>query len=512
VTARTAPPARLHGARSVWLDPVVLAAVAVATLLRLWGLGSQSFWYDEWLTARAAEGTVGNLYRYVTEQAGIPPPFFVLEWLWARVFGTSEASLRCLPLLAGVATVAVVAWAASVWGANRTGVRLVAVLAATNPMLVWYSQEARPYSVVALLTGASLIPLRRWVVEGRRSQLGWWGFLAALVVAFHYYAIFVVLLEGLYVLARRRPERRDLVALLPAALVAVALLPFALDQTGRRENHRWIADWSLALRLRELRSSAITGPGVAGGSLLTIGTVAAVVLLGAMAAAWSDRSARRLLVVAGFGLGAVAAAWVTALIAVDGVVSRYFIGAVVVLIVGAAAATCTRHTARVAVVAGAALAVAGVGGVSTVQRDQHAQRQDWQAVADAVGHRSDGGSAILVVDRGSIIARPLTWYLPGRPVVGAGERTPVTDIYLLQLRDDDAACNWLVGLPCEYLFVGNRLHDDLARTFSEVERVPAGPFVLVHYRTAQPRDIGPEDFTGYDTPDLPLLIVVTPPA
>ena len=96
---------------------MLVVAIVVAVVLRLWGLGSQSLWYDEWLTARAAGGSLGDLYRYVTEQAGIPPTFFGLEWLWAQVFGTSEASLRALPVLAGIATVPVAAWAASAWGA-----------------------------------------------------------------------------------------------------------------------------------------------------------------------------------------------------------------------------------------------------------------------------------------------------------------------------------------------------------------------------------------------------------
>lgn len=505
----TGPPATADGvsvARRAGIDPVLAVTFAVAVALRLWGLGSQSFWYDEWLTARAAEGSLGNLYRYVTEQAGIPPTFFAIEWLWAQVFGTSEASLRFLPMLAGVATVPVAAWAASAWGATRTGVRIVAVLVATSPMLVWYSQEARPYSFVALLSAAALIPLRRWVDDGHRRDLGVWAFLGALTVAFHYYAIFVVVLQGLYLLVRRVPRLRDLVALIPAAVVAGALLPFALAQGGRRDNHRWIADWELALRLRELRSSALTGPGVSGGSLVWIGSVAAVVLLAAMAAAGRDRRARRLLVVAGIGLGAIAAGWAVALVGVDGFLSRYFIGAVVTLLIGAAAAASTRTTARVAVVAVAVLAVVGVAGVVSVQRDPHAQRHDWQAVADAFEDRSGSGPAALVVDRGTTIAGPLSWYLPDRQVVGPGERTAVTELDLLTLGHDDSTCNWVVGRPCGYLFVGNRLQGDVADEFVEVERVPAGPFVLVRYRSDHPVEIGPEDFTGFSTPDVPLII------
>jgi hypothetical protein len=488
-------------------DAVLVVAVVGAALLRIWGLGSQSFWYDEWLTAQSADGSLGNLYRYVTEQAGIPPTFFAMEWVWAQVFGVSEASLRVLPMLAGVATVPIAALAATTWGASRSGTRLVAVLVATNPMLVWYSQEARPYSFVALLTAATLIPLRRWLDGGRRIDLGLWALLGALTVAFHYYAIFVVLLEALSLLLRRRPGRHDLPALAPAAVVSVALLPFALAQVGRRENHSWIGDWELALRLRELRSSALTGPGVSGGPLLAVATVAAIVLLGTMVAGARQPRVRRLLVVAGFGFGAVALAWVTALAGVDGFLSRYFIGAVVTVIVATAAAAHSPVTTRVAAVAVAVLALVGVAAVVTVQRDPHAQRHAWRAVADAFTDRDGDGAAVLVVDRGSTIARPLGWYLPENAVVPAGETAAVSEIDVLTLGDDDAVCNWLVGRPCGYLFVGSPLQPELAESFEEVERVPAGPFVLVRYRSQEPVEVGPDDFEGFSTPDVPLVIL-----
>jgi hypothetical protein len=154
----------------------------------------------------------------------------------------------------------------------------------------------------------------------------------------------------------------------------------------------------------------------------------------------------------------------------------------------------------------AILAVVGVAGVVTVQRDAHAQRHDWQAVADAFDERGGDAPAVLVIDRGTTIARPPGSYLPDRRAVADGERTAVTEIDLLTLGDDDSTCNWLVGRPCGYLFVGNRLHDDLAESFEEVERIPAGPFVLVRYRSDRPVEVGPEDFTGFSTPDVPLVI------
>src|SRR5690242_5921335 len=62
-----------------------------------------------------------------------------------------EAGLRSLSALAGVATVPVAYVAARTLVCARVGV-IAAALTACNPLLIWYSQDARSYSLLVLLT------------------------------------------------------------------------------------------------------------------------------------------------------------------------------------------------------------------------------------------------------------------------------------------------------------------------------------------------------------------------
>ena len=127
----------------------LIALTALAAALRLPTLGSQSLWLDEVLTGNLARGSLGDLFHVVAQQEANPPLFYLLEWVWTRVAGTSEFALRLPSALFGIALVPVGYAIGRRLAGERTAVALAA-LVAVHPLLVYYSQEARGYSAVAL--------------------------------------------------------------------------------------------------------------------------------------------------------------------------------------------------------------------------------------------------------------------------------------------------------------------------------------------------------------------------
>ncbi len=151
---------------------MILAATAVAAVLRLWGLGSQSLWVDEVFTWMSAGGTGPFGWPELLENVH-GPLFSAAVHVAMRLFGDAEWALRLPSALAGIALVPVTAWAAGRWAGERT-VMPAAWLAAGSPFLVWYAQEARNYTWVMLaatLMAGALVSLQRSVSPGRVLRL-----------------------------------------------------------------------------------------------------------------------------------------------------------------------------------------------------------------------------------------------------------------------------------------------------------------------------------------------------
>ncbi|MFN8587771.1 MAG: glycosyltransferase family 39 protein [Candidatus Eisenbacteria bacterium] len=141
---------------------MIAAATLVAAALRLFRLGHQSLWIDEIFSWYSA-GMGGPLaVRDLLENVH-GPLYSLLLHACMRAGGDAEWVLRAPSALAGILTVPAFAWLAARW-LGRESAGIAAWVAAGSPFLVWYSQEARNYSLLVLLvcvSAAALLELQR---------------------------------------------------------------------------------------------------------------------------------------------------------------------------------------------------------------------------------------------------------------------------------------------------------------------------------------------------------------
>ena len=171
-------------------NPAALAVGALtvlAAILRFTRIGHQGFWFDEGNTALLVHFSPGKMLGLIPKSESTPPLYYCLAWVWARVFGYGEAGLRSLSALAGVATVPVAYAAARKLISTRAGL-VTAALTACNPLLIWYSQEARSYSLLVLLTAGALLAFAYARANPTPRALIAWTLTSGLALATHYYA------------------------------------------------------------------------------------------------------------------------------------------------------------------------------------------------------------------------------------------------------------------------------------------------------------------------------------
>ena len=89
-------------ASDVWILAVL---IAIGAALRFGTIASQSYWLDEATTVHEMHLSLGAMLHQVHVNETTPPLYFIVAWLWAKVFGTSEAGLRSLSALLGTAAI-----------------------------------------------------------------------------------------------------------------------------------------------------------------------------------------------------------------------------------------------------------------------------------------------------------------------------------------------------------------------------------------------------------------------
>jgi 4-amino-4-deoxy-L-arabinose transferase-like glycosyltransferase len=147
---------------------LLLAILLLASFLRFYRLDAQSFWNDEGNSARIAER---SLRLIVAGAAGDihPPGYYLLLHYWREAAGHSEFALRAFSVFAGILAVAFTyALGRRLFG-SPTGL-FAAFLAALSPLAVYYSQEARMYALLGMLSAASTYLLLRVFARWRISE------------------------------------------------------------------------------------------------------------------------------------------------------------------------------------------------------------------------------------------------------------------------------------------------------------------------------------------------------
>jgi hypothetical protein len=147
------------------------AATLVALALRVWGIGDLGdLDFDEqasfFIGSMPPPEMLGYLLRQPFEH---PPLFYLLFHVWLAAVGGSETAMRVFAVLAGMITVPLVGVAVARMGGARAGT-VAAWFLAIAPLHVYYSRDARMYSLLGLLTAVVLVGVAWGTCDARDKR------------------------------------------------------------------------------------------------------------------------------------------------------------------------------------------------------------------------------------------------------------------------------------------------------------------------------------------------------
>lgn len=219
----------------------LLLVVALASGLRLWGLGNRSFFGDEIYSLHIAEQkTAAELLHHAQELERHPPLPHLISRVIHLAGAESEFQWRLFGAMCGVGLAALVFLVPLYLDAPRLSLP-AGLLAAAMPLGVLFSQANRWYPLAGALLALAILCV---VAGARRGNLGGW-IVAGLALSLAFYTVYlaaavgaVILLMALVYLLRNRPGLRGwAVAVVIVAVCTAPWLPYLLPMLAEGKIH-----------------------------------------------------------------------------------------------------------------------------------------------------------------------------------------------------------------------------------------------------------------------------------
>lgn len=183
-----------------WLLVIILL---ITTFLRFYQLGVESLWMDEVASIHES----GLSITQIAIHSNQPPLYFLVLRFWTTIWGNSEFAVRSLSSIVGIVGVGVIYIVGHTLFDRRVAL-IAAFLSTFSAFQIYYSQEARGYILLMLLTALSFLFFFRML---RSSHTYWYiaYLISSLLMGYtHYYSWFIIAAQLLFLLMFRPRDLR----------------------------------------------------------------------------------------------------------------------------------------------------------------------------------------------------------------------------------------------------------------------------------------------------------------
>ena len=223
----------------------------LALSLRLVGL-NQSLWLDEAISVNVANNyAYSEIVSEFSKSDFHPPLYYLTLKSWISIFGKSEVGVRMLSVLFSLGSIWMIFLIAGKWPA---------LLLATNPLFLYYSQEARMYSMVSFLLIVAIYFLKkeRWF---------WVSIFLGLSFATFYGSVFLMVALAIYLLSKKKYKEVAIISMGPLLTLGILSPLLKLQIANSREMLLVVSNWDLVLGKANIKNLLLIPMKFAGGRI-----------------------------------------------------------------------------------------------------------------------------------------------------------------------------------------------------------------------------------------------------
>lgn len=165
---------------------ILLFVLILGSLFRLYKLDFQSLWLDEIYSVNGA-GPQKQLKEVIEySKTDQPPLYFIILHIWFKIFSFNDYNARLLSVLFGTLGIISMFFLGKEFKDEKVGL-IASALTAFNFFSIMYSQEARFYSLLFLLSALSFLFFKRALRTERPIDLSLYTLTTSLIIYTHYF-------------------------------------------------------------------------------------------------------------------------------------------------------------------------------------------------------------------------------------------------------------------------------------------------------------------------------------
>jgi uncharacterized membrane protein len=180
---------------------LLVVLVLIGSVLRFYKLDFQSPWIDEIFTLynSSSEKSFREIYIFLKENDPHPPLYYYIIHVFYLIFENTSLVARVVSALFGIAGLFSIYYLAKELINKKVGLIAVALLV-VNYFHLYYSQEARMYSMLFFTTTISFLYLIRFIKKPRYKSALLHAVFAAIMIYTHFFALFTLFSQYLILL------------------------------------------------------------------------------------------------------------------------------------------------------------------------------------------------------------------------------------------------------------------------------------------------------------------------
>ena len=178
------------------LFAILLLILFLGAIMRFYGLGKENFWIDEGVTVYNAHQSIIHNFKWSFTLAYLPLYHMILS-AWEKVFGLSEFSMRSLSSVFGILSIFMIYEIAAFMYGKKVGM-YAALILALSPFHVYYSQEARVYTLFVFTALISIYYYLKYIKNHDKKDLIYYIISSIALLNIFNTAIFILAFQNIH--------------------------------------------------------------------------------------------------------------------------------------------------------------------------------------------------------------------------------------------------------------------------------------------------------------------------